>query len=749
MAGVGTETLITQVQHLLAGRLTIPSIQRGYVWKKAQVPDLLDSLYRAYPVGSLLIWHTDLEVPLKRAAVVQGVDESMKAAVLLDGQQRLTSLAKVVAPDRVTGGALDVRFDLDAQVFLNPSATERRRPRLLPVTVLLADAPQFGEILASAGIVPGDPFYDEAYERIRRVHRIREYSIPRVTIESNDYEQVADIFARVNQGGRRLSKGDLVYSAIAARWAEGLDVIESYNAELDQRNFALDREAVLRLTGLLAGTGAHVIKLIGKGVTGDDLKRAWGDTEKALGYAVDFLQGECGIPRSGVLSSPNVVAIPAYMLFKRRNVMSPADTGFLRRWVYTTMAFSYYSNQVEGKLDADARAVRERTGSDLHEELIRRASGARPVGTSIEPSELMAKGSTSSWFNLLYVAALRNHAKDWHSNQALVSMPMSSDSRIEYHHVFPKARVTQRYGRDTTNSIANFAFISGATNRKIAAKAPSDYLATIPRERLAEQWVPHNAALWSDDDFPAFLAQRRLALANVLNELLGLPAYLPGSHHDVDSEAPHDDEELEVESTSSVPLGRRDVALHIQACFDGMPEGAELTVAEIVAAPSSQYGAGEVSPGAVGARLRAGTVAGIETVPGRTPLTARAIAGTTRVVSPPPRDPGSSTAGPTESDRVNLFHREMAGLYVRSEREVGYRPTAFRSMVAEHGGVETARRLVTAAQPSDGFTTLWEARRLDLTAEALVVDDRFSELFAPEVVERARDRLRQFGFVLE
>ena len=95
-----------------------------------------------------------------------------------------------------------------------------------------------------------------------------------------------------------MSKGDLVYSAIAARWPEGLETIERFRAELDSRNFALDREAVLRLTGLLAGVGAHAIKLIGNQVTGDHLKEAWSRTEDALRRGVDFLIADCNVPRA-------------------------------------------------------------------------------------------------------------------------------------------------------------------------------------------------------------------------------------------------------------------------------------------------------------------------------------------------------------------------------------------------------------------------------------------------------------------
>ncbi len=644
--GLGSEPIITEVRDLLGGRLVIPSIQRGYVWQKSQVPHLLDSLYRNYPVGALLIWKTTLEVPLKQAAILQDTQVQLQPAVLLDGQQRLTSLAKVIAPGRVVGGKLDVRFDLDEETFLNPSATQRNNARLLSVTELLSDTPQFAQILSRAGVSTDDPEYDYFYNRVRQVHGIREVLLPVTTVESDDYEKVAEIFARVNQGGRRLSKGDLVYSAIAARWPDGLETIEVFNEELDRRNFALDREAVLRLTGLLAGTGAHVIKLIGKTIRGDDLKAAWASTEIALKYAVDFLQGECGIPRAAVLSSPNVAVIPAYMLYLRKNRLTPDESEGLRRWIYTAMAFSYYSNQVEGKLDYDARLIRERRGIDLFDDLNRRASGARPAGTAIEPQELATKKATSSWFNLLYVAALKAGARDWLSNTALVAMPMASDSRIEYHHVFPRARVQKDYGRDLTDSIANLAFISGASNRTIGAKHAADYLPTIPTARLEEQGVPAETGLWDHGSFPDFLEERQRRLANVLNDMLGMRPYLVGAPHDADAELPVDDEVFDPESDPvllpAIPRPNepertatyrgpgaervRSVAAHVHEVFARKAPGTQLSIREIAREGSAQYAPNEISQGAIRQGLDRSTIPGIEIVPGSSnPTLARSI----------------------------------------------------------------------------------------------------------------------------
>jgi len=122
---------------------------------------------------------------------------------------------------------------------------------------------------------------------------------------------------------------------------------------------------------------------------------------------------------------------------------------------------------------------------------------------------------------------------------------MSSGSKIEYHHVFPKARVVATYGRELTDNLANLAFISGTCNRKISAKRPSDYLPALHPDRLAEHGVPDDPHLWALDRFEDFLAARRAQQVRTLNDLLGLPPY-EGTHaHGPEGEVPDDEDVIE------------------------------------------------------------------------------------------------------------------------------------------------------------------------------------------------------------
>ncbi|MFI0007248.1 DUF262 domain-containing protein [Streptomyces globisporus] len=598
--GLANQKIASQIEDLLQGKVVIPSIQRDFVWMRPDVRDLFDSLYRGYPVGALLLWKTNLTVPFKTAAVVQADKSAHQPLYLLDGQQRLTSLAWVYRPEsKADGRLIDLRFDVRTEEFVNPSAIQGKDPLLFPVSTLLQENVQYHEVLKAAGIDYSAPQFGAWMQRLQKVHDIRKQEIAVITYESDDYEEVAELFARLNKGGRRLSKGDLVYSAIAARWSDGLDTMDAFHQELRDSNFALNREAVLRLTSLLAGTGAHHIKLIGADMDEAALKEAWHATERALRFAIDFLKGECAIPRSEVLSSPNVTIVPALLLHHRDGKLLPGEAQLLRRWVYTAMAFSHYSLQVEGKLDAEARLIKSREGEGLFAELIRRASGTRSRDSALHPRDLEQKYSTHPFFKLFYIAALRSTARDWATNIAISDQPMSSGAKIEFHHVFPRARVQGTYAKEEWNSLANLAFVTGQTNKMISSRLPVDYMAGIASERLAEQWIPGDPELRSLDRFPDFLAARRSLLANVLNELLGLPRYdAQATHRDTD-ELPAD-EQLIVEGPTAPTLVGTEVqelrtkhGVEIHATYEGRRVDAYYDPASRVVRIPSGPGQGE------------------------------------------------------------------------------------------------------------------------------------------------------------
>lgn len=91
-------------------------------------------------------------------------------------------------------------------------------------------------------------------------------------------------------------------------------------------------------------------------------------------------------------------------------------------------------------------------------------------------------------------------------------------------------------------------------------------------------------------------------------------------------------------------------------------------------------------------------------------------------------------------------NKAMVEVYEGAKRETGYNATRFLQTISEQGGVATAPQLLHSAHVSDGFTALWERRRLDLAVEAVVLRPEFEKLFSDDEREIARERLTSYGY---
>ena len=94
------------------------------------------------------------------------------------------------------------------------------------------------------------------------------------------------------------------------------------------------------------------------------------------------------------------------------------------------------------------------------------------------------------------------------------------------------------------------------------------------------------------------------------------------------------------------------------------------------------------------------------------------------------------------------FNIAMKDIYQTAKRECGYNPTRFMQLVAEKGGVAAAKQLIRKAGETDGFATLWECGRLDLSVEVCVLKEEYKELFTDEERKICRERLLEYGYKL-
>jgi hypothetical protein len=115
--------------------------------------------------------------------------------------------------------------------------------------------------------------------------------------------------------------------------------------------------------------------------------------------------------------------------------------------------------------------------------------------------------------------------------------------------------------------------------------------------------------------------------------------------------------------------------------------------------------------------------------------------------APSPRQ-AAERAADDDAAQKRAFAKAMADIHRRAKEEAGYNATLFARMLADHGPLETARRLINTSRPSDGFTHLWERHRLDLTVEAHVLKPEFAALFTDDERDRCRARLAEYGYRL-
>ncbi|MBK9140192.1 MAG: DUF262 domain-containing protein [Verrucomicrobia bacterium] len=561
------EELVSMIER---GRLRLPEMQRRYVWRATRVRDLLDSLYRGYPSGAILVWETDEEVPLQDMAVVQEGAHSNSSLLLLDGQQRLTSLSAVIRgvpvevrgrkkpiellfnlehPDTLPfvtevneegddaeetgddGDEADEEIEADASddellrrfekmTFVVSAKKLEQLPHWVKVTeVFKADSDT--PFLKRAGIRGfDDPRYEKYSQRLAKLRAIRKYSYRIDVLERTlAYDEVTEIFVRVNSLGAKLRSSDLALAQITAKWKKSLAVFQEFQKQCAKDGFDLDLG--IHLKNLVAfATGQSRFTTVGN-LSAEVLQTAWKDCCRGMHFALNFLRSNTGIDNPALLSSPFLLVTLSVFGHRRNYQLSPDEADRLKYWTLLANAKGRYSRgSTETILDQDLAVVREGGAEELIDRL------RQQVGRlDIAPEELEGRNQRSALFKTMFLAFRAAGAKDWKSQLAIGLSHTGNQHRLQFHHIFPKAVLKSSYTSREADDIANLAFIGGKTNRGISDKPPAEYLPALIEKSgssiLELQCIPTDPSLLTVDRYKDFLAERRKLIAARLNEFLG------------------------------------------------------------------------------------------------------------------------------------------------------------------------------------------------------------------------------------
>ena len=569
--GYPLQYLMEQVKH---GHIALPDIQRPFVWKAAKVRDLFDSMYRGYPVGTLMLWETGAQVGTRQ--VGGGESDTVARALIVDGQQRLTSLYAVLTGREIVTKSFEKRhmkiaFRPADQTFeVADAAIERDAEFISDITSLWRDGYKstvrrfFEELHESSDVELTHQEQDELEERIDRVRDLRDFRFQVIELSAEaDEEQVAEIFVRINSKGVQLNQADFILTLMSVHWEEGRRALESFcRSAVDPdfkgasaRNPYLDPSAdqMLRAAvglGFRRGRLQYVYNLLrGKdldtGEVSDELRvQQFEALRQAQERVLDltnwheFLKvlAHAGFRSGKMITSDNAV-IFTYVLWLVGKHDFGLDIKTLRgvigRWFFMAQTTAWYTSSPESIIEADLARLRPLAPGDGEGfvRVLNQTISANLTGDYWDitlPSRLNTSSSYSPTLFAYWAALNLLDAELLFSTQRIRDLHDTGSAApraIERHHLFPKAHlarlgVTEQARR---NAIANMAFLDWPENAEISDDDPSDYwpkyAASLSPERLQRQQYWHALPVgWEQLDYESFLERRRELMAHVVRD---------------------------------------------------------------------------------------------------------------------------------------------------------------------------------------------------------------------------------------
>jgi hypothetical protein len=328
---VRVEDLLDEVKR---GRIRVPEFQRLFRWDRENARELLDSIYLGFPIGTLLLWETSAEAQQISFGPIDIVAPPRSDAWwVVDGQQRVGSLVRVLLAPHPSIDEFALYFDLDGSKLVPASAIakspENDPSRWLPLAVVQDSEQLFHWMLEQH---PKPARRDLA---IRVGKRIREYEIPTYIVHTDNEETLRQIFGRTNNGGKPL-KPDEVFDALhSARSSNKPSRISDIVDDLRSLGFGqVEAKILYRLLRVLAG--ADVTERGGRGglrLSGEEARAAYASTAAAAKAVVQFLRTDVGIPHYSLLPYKQPL-VTLGKFFHHHPSPSPRSRQLLARWLW-------------------------------------------------------------------------------------------------------------------------------------------------------------------------------------------------------------------------------------------------------------------------------------------------------------------------------------------------------------------------------------------------------------------------------
>ena len=466
--------LITRV---LNGEIRVPGFQRDFVWEPERAALLMDSIYKGYPFGSILVWRTRNKLKTERKLGSFDLPEPVAdypIDYVLDGQQRITSIFSAFQTE-IKNDEEDPEHWLPIYyVFNTASNAQDSKFQALQSSDVDPDIhfpiSSFFSPLGFAKLHRDLP-EDKIEEIVDVQSRFSGVLIPVENFTQEDRASVAIVFERVNRQGVKLDTFQLLS---AWTWSEEFDLQHQFRElsdELEDFGFdelGADNDLMLRCVAAILKTDPSPTSLID--TNGATVRDQFPVVIAALRRAVDFLRDQLHVRHIKFLPYPGIlVVLGAYFAAKKRASVSSAEQAALLRWFWRTSFMHRYSGNPYRNILTDVIDAKQlaNTGSSNLDNIVVSMSTDFYLERQFNPRYVATKTF------ILQVAAksprLFISGSKIHLNEVL-----AEPNRREYHHCYPKAFLARlEEGPDyPSDRIANFAFLSRNENNEISDRAP-------------------------------------------------------------------------------------------------------------------------------------------------------------------------------------------------------------------------------------------------------------------------------------
>lgn len=521
------------------GKFAVPKLQRVFVWNGKKAAKLLDSVYRGMPIGALTVWETHKSnrclLRVNTTVLPPFNDVNPNILFLLDGQQRLSVLHRILEGGAVTNGSHG-QVDFGRIVFRITDGEEQsrfdyRKP-VLKVWVSITDVLHSKWESRLAGLTKG---------QLNRVSLCRkklfDYKVPVVCTDMKSIEEARELFLRINSSGTPLGAADRAF-AHASKFDLREKVSEAWE-HLPPEFQGLSDEVFLQTRALLDGIREVGVDAMTKAVDTwnvqirDDsaaikqFDMKWVAQQKAMKRALDLLRKEFNVLDCGLLPYQNMVSTLTIFFCEHSRQPTTIQLQEIKKWFWSTALGQRYSGG----------GYRQNILEDV--EFFKKLASDRKTGFKltelIDSAEIRKStyGKRSSISDAYFCLLIRqNPLLLSNGTRMLLSNFASAANRKHKHHIFPRKLLIEKgVGKVGLNTILNLCFISAEENCKFGAKPPSKYLSEYKDERhfqkaMSSFLIPHeeNAGLWQADKigYAKFVKEREVLVCSAFETAAGI-----------------------------------------------------------------------------------------------------------------------------------------------------------------------------------------------------------------------------------